>query len=446
MENNYFAYIRNTVFHDEFDQYLACLDKPISKGIIINGNQSKGFALLNQYGIQLQTSGIAKDSYIVTNDNFHASDYGLYHVGAFYSQEISASSAVEVLDPQVGEIILDACASPGGKTCQIANRIGDDGVVISNEKDKLRANTLANNCIDLGLDNTIVLNEDASSLSSKLSVSFDRILVDAPCSGEGMIKKEKDAVLNQWSIAYVEKIANLQLAILNDVSKLLKDNGTLVYSTCTFNTIENEGVVLRFLDENPNMSLDLINVNWGRKGLVINDCLELAKCRRILPMDGGEGHFIARFIKHEASSTNRYCIKSSPLSKQQKDYIQSIIPNLPNNYFLKANRLFGCNQPLLDMGKAKVIKYYTHLGEFATKRFEPSYDLSRSKSFNNKINHYAIDLIQLNHWLKGYPINANVKGWVILTYLGYPISFGKGDGNVIKNKYPKAKRINYDVV
>lgn len=444
MNHPYFEYIKD-IFGNEYDQYIDSLSSPLRKGLILNSTKKHANQLLNDLPFQLNDDSFAKDTYILQDNAIHYSDYALYHCGLWYSQEPSASSAVEVLDPKDGDIVLDACAAPGGKSCQIGIRIGKNGRLISNEFDSKRAQVLAENITRLGLDNTMVIQSDASKLSSALPCCFDKILVDAPCSGEGMIKKE-EGVLSQWSIDYIQLCAKRQLSILDDVSKCLKVNGTLVYSTCTFNKVENEEVVAAFLGSHPDFVLEPIDVTWGRNGFALQTCPQTQDTRRIFPMDGGEGHFIAKFKRINGTDQKVPYIKQTNLSNVEIQYIKQAIGYIPSYYQKLNERLFISSAPLMDIKGLKVIKRYVELGEFATKRFEPNYEAARVDSLLTSIPSFETTIEEINKVIKGEPIEANIKGWVILTYKGLGYCFAKGDGHFLKNKYPKSKRIHYDVI
>lgn len=180
--------------------------------------------------------------------------YLMHAQGLFYSQEPSAMCAVPLLDVKKGECVLDLCAAPGGKGTQIAAKLQGEGLLVLNEKIPDRAKVLARNAERLGIRNAIVLNEEPSRLEKRFASCFDKILVDAPCSGEGMFKKE-EAAAEEWSEENVAMCAARQRLILESAARMLKAGGTLVYSTCTFSEAEDEGQVAAFLRDHPEFSL-----------------------------------------------------------------------------------------------------------------------------------------------------------------------------------------------
>ena len=206
-------------------------------------------------------------------------------------------SAVSVLDVQKGDVVLDLCAAPGGKSTQIASALSGEGLLWSNEIVKNRANILLGNIERLGVSNAVVSSTDPDTLCSALEGVFDKVLVDAPCSGEGMFRRDK-AAFEEWSVEHSDSCSVRQLKILKSAKKALRPGGILVYSTCTFSYAENEGVIEKFLSENPDFELLDCGEDFGRRTL-------LGKACRIYPMDGGEGHFAAKLRK---KSDNEYFI------------------------------------------------------------------------------------------------------------------------------------------
>ena len=215
---------------------------------------------------------------------------GIAHAaGAFYLQDASAMAPVAALDPRPGERVLDLCAAPGGKSGQIAARLNGRGFLLSNEIEFSRARILLGNLERLGVTNAFVTSAPAEALARVLPAFFDRVLVDAPCSGEGMFRRDPEAA-SQWSPDAPAGCAARQTAILNDAARMVRPGGKLVYSTCTFNRLENEGTVREFLRAHPDFepdAFDLPGVGTSRDG-----------CLRLWPHRiEGEGHFLARFTR-----------------------------------------------------------------------------------------------------------------------------------------------------
>lgn len=201
-------------------------------------------------------------------------------------QEPSASSAVEVLDVQEGDWVLDMCAAPGGKSTQIAAKLQHSGLLVSNEIEAKRAAVLMSNMERLGFSECMITNARPDELAKEMGGWFDKVLVDAPCSGEGMFKKHAKA-MDDWSVEHVASCAMRQKLILESAYETLKEEGILVYSTCTYSMEENEEVIYAFLKHHEDMELLDCQVNFGRSGFSYRD-LDVTKVRRIFPMDQGK--------------------------------------------------------------------------------------------------------------------------------------------------------------
>ena len=215
---------------------------------------------------------------------------GIAHAaGAFYLQDASAMAPVAALDPRPGERVLDLCAAPGGKSGQIAARLNGRGFLLSNEIEFSRARILLGNLERLGVTNAFVTSAPAEALARVLPAFFDRVLVDAPCSGEGMFRRDPEAA-SQWNPDAPAGCAARQTAILNDAARMVRPGGKLVYSTCTFNRLENEGTVREFLRAHPDFEPDAFELPGV--GASQDGCLRLWPHRI-----EGEGHFLARFTR-----------------------------------------------------------------------------------------------------------------------------------------------------
>lgn len=435
---------------DEYNDFLNSLDTQINRGVRINSLKVSDTDLVaKQLGfddkVEWCKSGYyAKDRSISGNHPYHAA-------GIIYFQEPSAMCVADGLPVHENSKILDLCAAPGGKTTHIAARMNNTGLLVSNEIIKKRAAILSENVERMGLTNTIVTNESPSKLAEKFPLFFDCIIVDAPCSGEGMFRKEPQAV-EEWSLEHTLSCAVRQKNILDDAYKMLKPGGYIMYSTCTFSFDENECIV-RYMVEKYDMEIcDIPCLSLLSAG--VGDFPNIEKCRRIFPhLKKGEGHFTALLRKSDSDQE----IRQKKIVKRQNHKPDSILDSAIKQYrdFEKKSInisldgefvLFGDNLYLLpekvDIEKIKVLRCGLHLGTVKRGRFEPSHALSHALGIENYINvvDFNIDDNDLKKYMHGDVIKGDLQGWCIISVNSYPIGWGKASGGVIKNHYPKALR------
>lgn len=279
--------------YSDVADFLASAQKPHFKGLRVNTLKIDPERFMKFHLAAAPTPFCKEGFYIPSEEKL--GNHPLHHAGAFYLQEPSAMSAVTALDPRPGDRVLDLCAAPGGKSTQIAARLWGVGFLLSNEIVKSRANILLSNIERMGVSNAAVTNCHPDVIAEACFEAFDKVLVDAPCSGEGMIRKDS-TILENWSEENVAACALRQQKILNSAARCLKPGGVLVYSTCTFSKEEDEDVIEQFLKEHSEFSLEPITERFGRPAI------GLPSARRILWTDGGEGHFVARLRKSSDDS------------------------------------------------------------------------------------------------------------------------------------------------
>ena len=270
----------------EYPAFLQSYQQPPRRGLRRNPLKCGQPQLEAALPFALEPTAFSPLSYAFAAGEEGVGRLPAHHAGLFYVQEPSACSAVTVLDPQPGEKVLDLCAAPGGKSTQIAGLLAGEGLLWSNEIVKSRAQALLSNVERLGVPNAVVSSCHPQRLCQSLQGFFDKVLVDAPCSGEGMFRRDPAAVA-QWSPESPAACAQRQRAILDSAALAVREGGVLVYSTCTFSREENEDNVRWFLSAHPEFALLPIEAGFGRPG--VGDL----PVRRIYPMDGGEGHFVA---------------------------------------------------------------------------------------------------------------------------------------------------------
>jgi len=357
-----------------------------------------------------------------------------YHeAGVYYLQEASAMSAVALLDPQPGERICDLCAAPGGKSTQIAGRLKGEGFLLCNEIHPKRARILSRNVERMGIANALVTNETPQHLAQTLEGFFDRVLIDAPCSGEGMFRKEEAAVTD-WSQQTVEMCANRQVEILESGSRLVRPGGRLVYSTCTFAPEENEQMIEQFLRNHPEFEPETVEASWFTPS-------GPGQFRMWPHKLFGEGHFGAVLRRSDGQMPAIRNIAGEKLPKLWSEFADTMGISLPEG---KAVTFGTClywvpeQMPLLQ--GLKVLRPGLELGELKKDRFEPAHALALWLKNCAAVQNLSGDSKEIEIYLKGGVLSSLQKGWCLVTVDGFSIGWGKGDGKVLKNHYPKGLR------
>ncbi len=357
-----------------------------------------------------------------------------YHeAGVYYLQEASAMSAVALLDPRPGERVCDLCAAPGGKTTQIAGRMMGEGFLLCNEIHPQRAKILSRNIERMGVANALVTNETPRRLADRYENYFDRVLIDAPCSGEGMFRKEEAAVTD-WSPETVQMCANRQSEILHEGGRLVRPGGRLVYSTCTFAPEENELAIMDFLQKHPEFQMEKVEAPWFTPA---GEGMFRLWPHKLL----GEGHFVA--VLHRAGNDREDPIREKPqkLPGEWEAFAREL------DICLKAGKpvLFGQNLywapgDMPDIKGLKVLRPGLCLGEVLKGRFQPAHALALWLKSAKTVQNYGGDSPEMRDYIHGNVVPSKQKGWCLVMVDGYSIGWGKGDGKVLKNHYPKGLR------
>ena len=417
-----------TQLGEEFDDYLASLERP--RAVALRFNPLKGAApslTFAQDSVPWEPNGYYYDP--EARPGLHP-----YHeAGVYYLQEASAMSAVALLDPQPGERIADLCSAPGGKSTQIAGRMKGEGFLLCNEWSPKRAKILSQNIERLGVANALVTNETVDRLAAKLPGYFDRVLIDAPCSGEGMFRKE-EAAITDWSEDTVAMCADRQAQILDAGANLLRPGGRLVYSTCTFAPAENEETIAAFLERNPDFELENVDAPWFTK-------VGIGQFRLWPHKLLGEGHFAAVLRKKgDEPATGTPC-PGEKLPKEWLTFAKDLSLTLPEGKAISFGaNLYWAPPESPDLKGLKVLRPGLELGELKKGRFEPAHALALWLKNCNHILSLSADSDEIRKYLHGEVLPCGVRGWCLVQVDGYSIGWGKGDGNTLKNHYPKGLR------
>ena len=367
-----------------------------------------------------------------------------HEAGVYYLQEASAMAPVTLLDPQPGEIVLDLCAAPGGKTTQIAGRMAGKGLLVCNEINPKRARILARNIERLGVANALVLNHHPGELEKHFAGCFDRVLVDAPCSGEGMFRKEEAAVTD-WSPETVSMCARRQQEILTTAAKLLRRGGRLVYSTCTFAPEENEGTISDFLRAHPDFTVETVDAPWFAPGdptQLSDPAPGLEKTFRLWPhLLRGEGHYAAVLTKAGSGVSCLEPCRGEKLPPLWTRFAKDLEISLDSGKLLSfGSRLYWVPEQMPSLQGLKVLRCGLELGELKKDRFEPAHALALYLSGCAREQTLELGSRELEQYMNGQVIPTDRTGWCLVKAGNYSLGWGKGDGKVLKNHYPKGLR------
>lgn len=391
------------------------------------------------------------DAYYIDKDKI-SGNHPYHMAGLFYFQEPSAMTVAAALDIKEGDNILDLCAAPGGKTTQVGARM-TGGLLVANEIVPKRAKVLAENTERFGIKNALVTNESPERLEEYFTSFFDKIIVDAPCSGEGMFRKNSYAA-EEWSVAHSQSCAERQLAILNSAEKMLAENGCIVYSTCTFAPCENEGVTDRFLIEHSDFELERINgLDMLSDGVgEWADCThDMTYAKRVFPHRAdGEGHFLALLRrKGGGRKMPKMCepVADKRLTAAVELYRvfeeKTLNKHIDGNFVLFGDSLYLLPEGIKSVDKLKTVRAGLLIGVCKKGRFEPSHALCLALTADDfkYTAEYSHTSAEIYAYMRGETLIRDAEGWVCVTVDGFPLGWGKGSGGVIKNHFPKHLRL-----
>ena len=414
---------------EEAQLFFQSYDEERVYGLRRNPLKADQETFLNKMPFDLAPVPWVTEGYYYHGETEQPGKHPYHEAGVYYIQEPSAMAVVEELDPQPGEVICDLCAAPGGKSTQIAGRMQGQGLLVSNEIIPSRAKILSQNIERMGVKNAVVLNETMERMEGFFPCFFDRMVVDAPCSGEGMFRKNPEA-MKEWSPEQVLFCAERQAMILNCAATMLKPGGILVYSTCTFSKEENELQMEAFLQDHPEF--------------------ELLATKRLWPHQvKGEGHFVAKLQKRaDAPDSARKisgvsAVQASALTEWKAFCKRTLNTQLTGTPIAFGEHLYLVPEGMRSLEKMKVVRPGLHLGENKKNRFEPSHALALALHPSEVEQSYALDSKEEEElYLQGNTIDCegSLNGWALVTVDGFSLGWGKAQGGVLKNHYPKGLR------
>lgn len=446
---------------EEAAAFLACLEQPATKGLRVNLLKLSPAELSSLLSWPMETVAWCPEGFRLAGNGEERPGRSPYHAaGLYYLQEPSAMAAVSLLDPRPGETILDLCAAPGGKATAIAARLGQRGLLVANEMVRSRANSLLENLERFGVSNAIVTTADPHWLAAQWSGHFDAVLVDAPCSGEGLFRKNRAATL-EWQPAGAEGCAIRQKNILAEAAHLVRPGGRLVYATCTFAPQENEGVIAHFLGQHPHFELlppppnpafSPGRADWLAASVAKG--LPLERCVRLWPhLVGGEGHFLALLQRTDEGPRGGTPAGSKPipLSATLRRTLQTFweaqfTTPLPNSLFQLGNEVYQLPIEPAFWGKLRPYRAGLLLGQLTGRElqhFIPAQALalaSQPTTIRQPLD-FPAGSPTLSAYLQGQTVSCpGREGWQLVTVAGFPVGWGKGVNNVLKNHYPQRLR------
>ena len=419
----------------EFDAFLDSFNDPNIRALQVNNSVISNEEFKRIFDLEIAKIPYLDNGFYLMEENVKLGFHPLHHAGAFYMQDPSAMSVVESVDFPDNLIALDLCAAPGGKTIQLANKLSN-GIVVSNEIDSTRAKALYSNVERMNLSNVVVTNNHPKDFLKHFEGVFDLVLVDAPCSGEGMFRKYPESQ-ELWTLDNVQLCHNRDIEIIDIAISLLKKGGLLIYSTCTFAKEENEDIVSYVLE---NYDFTQIDIKENLKSVLKEGFIP--KTYRVYPhLVKGEGQFLAVLLKESGDVNSPRRVSKFVKNIELESFMKKSLSCNLNNVIQKGDNLFYSAIDF-DISSLKVLNYGVKLGEIFNKRFIPNHNFF--KAFSDLfVNHLNLDFKDelVRKYLHGEQIQADVdNGFGVLTINGVALGGFKATNNNLNNYYPKGLR------
>jgi NOL1/NOP2/sun family putative RNA methylase len=437
---------------DEAQVLLSALSQPAVTGLRVNTLKLTAEIFARLSGWSLDPVPWSTHGFVVNETIVRPGAHPYHPAGLYYLQEPSAMSVAEALSPQPGELVIDLAAAPGGKTTHLAALMQNQGVLIANDVNASRAQAILENIERLGLTNTVVISSEVAALAARWQGIFDKVLLDAPCSGEGMFRKSEDAKA-MWSVANITQCALRQQHLITEAAQLVKPGGHLIYSTCTFAPEENEQVIGGFLADHPDFQLEPLTLSGVQPGFTLPDQpFDTSQTARIWPhLATGEGHFIARLKRATGKRANITAETFPPLTaavrKQWRELATQLRYEAEGELTQFGKQLFAVPEGVPNLKGLRVLRSGLWLATAHKNRVEPSHSLALATvpSQISQMNHLTLTLDdpRLEHYLQGGVLEEpGEAGFILITVQGYPLGWGKRAHGVINNLYPKGLRRN----
>lgn len=440
----------------ELDAYLDSYQKPKFTGLRVNTSKIsvEEFERIQPFHSLKKVPWIENGYYYTEEDAPTKHPY--YYAGLYYIQEPSAMTPASVLPVEKGERVLDLCAAPGGKATELAAKLCHTGLLVANDASASRTKALLKNLEVFGMPNILITSEMGDRLDRYFHSFFDKILIDAPCSGEGMFRKQAH-MIPAWERQGPEVFSRMQREILRQAAELLKPGGMMLYSTCTFSELENEGSIDCFLQEHPDFCLE--EIPWhdgfcpGRPELV-NSIFPLEKCVRLFPHKiDGEGHFLALLKKdgelNRQEPERKKGRKKLPL--ELSEFLEDVkMPLELSGIQVQDTKVFWMPEEIGKCPGLRFLRSGLYMGELLKKRFEPSqaFAMTLKKEEYASVLDLPVSDGRVIRYLKGETIETEERecsrdfGWQLVCVDGYPLGWGKLIRGTLRNKYFSGWRMN----
>ncbi len=430
------THLKSFLENTEANTLLSALEKPQKHSFLLNTLKVNQINEIFE-DVHFKRHPYVMNGYYYDKEKEQLGKNILFEAGAYYIQEPSAMMAVEILDPKPNEMVLDMCAAPGGKSIHAINKMHDKGLLICNDVVPLRAKILSSNIEKYGARQCIVLNESIENLKSHFLNAFDKIILDAPCSGSGMFRKNEFSKTD-WSLFKVMECAKIQKSLLESAYLMLKGKGRLLYSTCSYSIQENEEVIFEFLKTHEDMQIIPIEL---KEGMI--EGIHLKGAIRLHPNHfEGEGHFICLLEKRTTTPPANLKMqhRKKSLSFPVLDFLNQLPIEYKKDFIVEKNdEYYLLNDFLLDLGNLNVLRYGLHLGKMIHHRFEPNHALAMT--YNKNILPIELNEEEAIDYLKGLILHKEGnEGYKVVSYKKLPLGFVKQVQGILKNHYPKGLR------
>ena len=435
----------------EYDEYIACYDETRLYGLRVNTKKISVEEFKKICPFEIKPIPWIENGFYYDGEKVQAAKHPYYFAGLYYLQEPSAMTPANRLPVEPGDKVLDVCAAPGGKATELGAKLKGEGVLIANDISNSRAKGLLKNIEVFGVGNVLVLSEEPGKLEEYFPEYFDKILIDAPCSGEGMFRKDKKMV-KAWEEHGPAFFAKIQRSIVTQAARMLKPGGMMLYSTCTFDPEENEGTIEYLIQQYPEFEIKEIypyeGFACGKPEVTESKDESFAKTVRIWPHKmHGEGHYVALLQKGEKTDTKVFTPSKNKIKKVPEEileFFKDVDWNMDwSRLELYSEKVYYMPEDIPNVKGIRFLRTGLYLGDLKKNRFEPSQSLAmclKKEEYKNTVN-LTVDDERVIKYLKGETIEVDdivtskAKGWQLVLVEGYPLGWGKLANGTLKNKY-----------